>query len=84
MTMKTTGIPDGAFRSHTKEAKLKFKLILAEKLKAGDWIVCNTHNQHVVSVEFTRDGDIKVDHDYGNGGEPATSFYKRSERVIIA
>ena len=59
------------------------RFILAEKLKIGDWIVRHLHNEHVVGVEFTRDGGIKVSHDYGNGGEPATSIFNRGERVVV-
>ena len=48
------------------------KTIAAEDLYPGLWIVYSNPriNQRVVDVGSTRDGQIKVPHDYGNGGEP--------------
>jgi len=61
----------------------KYFLILAEKIKVGDWIVFKPNIKcRVVDVDLTREGRIKIDFDYGNGGEPATSFYDRHERVV--
>jgi len=62
-----------------------FKFILAEKIKVGDWICCQRPSlgRRVVDVDVTREGRIKINFDYGNGGEPATSFYDRHERVVI-
>jgi hypothetical protein len=54
----------------------------ASQLKVGDWIVSGKNNLRVVSVTDTRDGDLKVSHDFGSGGEPATSFYKKDEIVL--
>ena len=58
----------------------------ASALKVGDWIVyANSRmNERVVGVQLTRDGQIKVHHDYGNGGEPATSFYDADEQLCVA
>jgi hypothetical protein len=62
------------------------KSIKAKSLKIGDWIMfANPRmNERVVDVQQTRDGQIKVHHDYGNGGEPATSFYEADDRVCVA
>jgi len=61
-----------------------FYIIEARKLKPGDWIRNGRLAPlHVVSVEWTRDAEIKVRHDFGNGGEPATSFYRHDETVVL-
>lgn len=57
----------------------------ARHLLPGDWILHMNErfNERVVDVERTRDGDIKVYTDYGNGGEPATSFWYSTEPVPV-
>ena len=61
----------------------KYSLVLVEKLKPGDWIVFKPEIKcRVVDVDLTREGRVKIDFDYGNGGELATSFYERHERVV--
>lgn len=61
------------------------KSVQAADLKVGHWIVYANprYNERVVGVSSTRDGQIKVLHDYGNGGEPATSFYERDDLICI-
>ncbi len=63
-----------------------YRSISATALKIGDWIVyANSRmNERVVDVQRTRDGQIRVHHDYGNGGEPATSFYEADDHVCVA
>ena len=62
------------------------KSIMAKALQIGDWIAYANPRmiERVVDVQQTRDGQIKVHHDYGNGGEPATSFYEADDRVCVA
>jgi hypothetical protein len=64
----------------------KARAIPASQLKEGDWLVYDNArmNQRVVEVSATRDGQIKVHADYGNGGEPATSFFEPDETVLVA
>ena len=53
-------------------------VIRADQLEAGDWIIYNNTrmNERVVEVQDTRSGlEVKVYTDYGNGGEPAVSFW---------
>lgn len=59
--------------------------VQAKNLKPGDWIAYSNArmNERVVKVQQTRDGQIKVNHDYGNGGEPATSFYDPNELITV-
>lgn len=56
-----------------------------QHLLPGDWIIHSNErfNERVVEIEFTRYADVKVYTDYGNGGEPATSFWERDELVHI-
>ena len=63
------------------------KTIQAKDLCEGDWILYNNSmmNCRVVEVHDTREGDeVKVYHDYGNGGEPATSFFISTEFLKIS
>lgn len=59
--------------------------IKAKSLRPGQWILHknSSQNQRVVEVTSTRDGEIKVSTDYGNGGEPATSFYGPGELLLV-
>lgn len=61
------------------------KSIPASDLKTDMWIVYSNprYRERVVDVQQTRDGQIRVRHDYGNGGEPATSFYEPSDRLTV-
>lgn len=57
---------------------------LARDLKPGDWIIYINEllDERVVEVNETSDGLIKVSHDFGNGGEPATSFYDPNAIIL--
>lgn len=62
------------------------KTIQAKHLRPGDWILYKdlSTSEHVVAVQDTRNhGEIKVYHDYGNGGEPATSFWDGEQLLKI-
>lgn len=62
-----------------------FKLIEARTLKVGDWIRRGRLSpMRVVSVEHDHNGRILVRHDFGDGGEPATSFYWPDETVALS
>lgn len=65
--------------------QLGTKVISAKNLYEGQWILYKNSrmNQRVVGVEKTKDGLIKVYHDGGHGGEPATSFYEPDERLQV-
>ena len=62
------------------------KSVSADKVAAGQWLVYDNArmNQRIVDVSATRDGQIRVEADYGNGGEPATLFFEANERVRIS
>ena len=55
-------------------------------LKEGQWIVYDNPrlNARIVDLDRTRDGLICIRTDFGNGGEPAASFFKVSEKVFAA
>lgn len=59
--------------------------VQAQHLRPGDWILHSNErfNERVVEIEFTRDGDVKVYTDYGNGGEPATSFWEKNDTMAV-
>lgn len=59
------------------------RTISAKALKPGHWIVYHNErlNQRVVDVDTTADGFVKAHLDYGNGGEPATSFFEPEEKI---
>ena len=61
------------------------RVVLAKDLKVGMWLTYNPpgHDQRIVDIDQTRDGQIKLHTDYGNGGEPATQFYEKTDRVRI-
>lgn len=61
------------------------RTIPANRLKPGDWIAYRNErmNQRVVDVQTTRDGFIKAHLDYGNGGQPATSFFEPEESLNV-
>ena len=63
------------------------KTIQAKDLREDDWILYRNSSQNVrvVEVHDTREGnEVKVYHDYGNGGEPATSFFLSNEFLKIS
>lgn len=61
------------------------RLIEASKLSRGMWIAASNprFNQRVVDTGVTRDGQIRVHADYGNGGEPATLFFATTDRLRV-
>ena len=69
----------------TSTTPLGHRSVPANQLKPGDWIVYanSRYNERVIDTCTTRDGEIKVHVDYGNGGEPATSFYEPHEMVLV-
>lgn len=61
------------------------KLISATDLREG-MVICYDNprfNQHVAEVQFTRDGQVRVETDYGNGGEPAVDFYQPTVKLFV-
>jgi len=62
------------------------RTIAAASLKPGMWIAYNNPrmNERVMEVAHTRDGAVKVYHDFGGGGEPAISFYEPGDLVCVA
>ena len=72
--------------SHSgKRTEIATRLVLAKHLLENDWLAYgNPHmNQRVVEVTNTRDGQVKVYADFGNGGEPATLFFDKNEVLTI-
>ena len=60
--------------------------IPAADAQAGQWLVYDNArmNQRIVDVSGTRDGQIRIHADYGNGGEPATLFYDNDDNILVA
>lgn len=52
-------------------------------LNEGDWIQWGTQKMRVVDVTRSRFDQIKLGLDYGNGGEPSTSFFDTDEFVLV-
>lgn len=65
--------------------QLGIRTIKASQLQVGNHIVyANTaYRERVIETSTTRDGQIKVHWDYGNGGEPATSFYDPDDLLKV-
>lgn len=61
------------------------RTVTAAQLRKGMWLAYTNsrYNQRVVDTSTTNEGRIKVYADYGNGGEPATLFYDKDERVLV-
>lgn len=61
------------------------RVVLAQDLKEGMWLTYKPpgHDQRIVGVSSTRDGQIKLHIDYGNGGEPATQFIEKTDRLCV-
>jgi hypothetical protein len=59
--------------------------IKASQAKEGMWIIHNNprFNERIVSVSKTRDGQVKIHSDYGNGGEPATLFFEKDDPIVV-
>lgn len=60
--------------------------IQACELKAGMWMLGSNsrQDQRIVDTDVTRDGQVKVAVDYGNGGEPGTMFFEPNEHILVA
>ena len=61
------------------------RAIKAKQAKEGMWLAFSNprFNQRIVEIGGTRDGQIKMHTDYGNGGEPGTSFFDPDETILI-
>jgi len=59
--------------------------IAAMDLEAGMWLAYNngSPSERVVDVQPFMDERVRVSTDFGAGGEPATHFYAKDERVRI-
>lgn len=62
------------------------RTIPAAQAVAGQWLVYRDTrmNQRIVDVGRTRDGQVRIHADYGNGGEPATLFFNADERIMVS
>lgn len=62
-----------------------FKLIEARELREGDWIRNGRLSPfRVVEVHDRADGQILVRHDFGSGGETATSIHRPNETIALS
>jgi len=63
----------------------KHTVVLAKDLKVGMLLTYMRpgREERIVDVDITRDGKIKLHTDYGNGGEPATQFFEKTDRLWI-
>lgn len=63
--------------------------IRADQVKEGQWIIDSQNarfDRRIVDVGTARadnDYKIRIRHDYGNGGEPATSFYRPLDVLLV-
>lgn len=62
------------------------RTITAGQAKVGQWLVyANSRmNQRIVDIGETRDGQVKIHTDYGNGGEPATEFFEADDKIQVS
>lgn len=69
----------------TAKGTAPHRVVLAENLKVGMWLTYNRpgREERIVDIDVTRDGQVKLHTDYGNGGEPATQFYEKTDRVRV-
>lgn len=60
--------------------------ILASQAAPGQWMVYENArmNQRIVDVSGTRDGQIRIRADYGNGGEPGTLFFESQDKIQVS
>jgi hypothetical protein len=59
----------------------------ARNLQPGWWMVFDNprFNSRITEVSSTRDGDMRIHHDFGNAeSEPATSFFEPDEMVLVS
>ena len=57
--------------------------ILAKNIQPGYWILGLLHDMLVGTVEYTRDGQVLVRCDFGDGSETATNFYEMDEPISV-
>lgn len=63
--------------------------VRADQLREGQWLVDPQNprfDRHVTDVgrgPLTDSYEIRIRHDYGNGGEPATSFYRPADTLLV-
>jgi hypothetical protein len=59
--------------------------VKATDLREGMWILHfnDRYDERIVEVQGTRDGEIKINVDYGNGGEPATMFAEPDDIFVV-
>jgi ElaB/YqjD/DUF883 family membrane-anchored ribosome-binding protein len=77
---KVKSVWDGIMDSVTHPNDMK--KVKYSDLKKGMWIIDRQNarfNRRVVSVGGARDGGIRLETDFGNGGEPAVSFYGKDD-----
>lgn len=62
------------------------RTIEAVNARPGQWLVyANSRmNQRIVEVSATRDGQVRIHADYGNGGEPATLFFDTDDKILVS
>jgi hypothetical protein len=62
------------------------RTITAGQAKVGQWLIHANRrmNQRIVDIDETRDGQVKLHTDYGNGGEPATEFFESDDKIQVS
>lgn len=77
---------EGASSGLVEESTEGNRLIPAIEAKARDWILHadSRMNQRIVDVSVTRDDQVRIHADFGNGGEPATLFFEENEKILVS
>jgi hypothetical protein len=59
--------------------------IPANQAKVGQWLAYHNErmNQRIVGVAVTKNNQVKIHADFGNGGEPATLFFEPDENILV-
>jgi hypothetical protein len=62
------------------------RTVEASQAKPGQWLIYANRrmNQRIVDIDTTRDGQIRMYADYGNGGEPATLFFDATDKIWVS
>jgi hypothetical protein len=62
------------------------RAVSASHARPGQWLVYNNPrmNQRIVEVGDTREGQVRIYADYGNGGEPATLFFDCDDKIQVS
>ena len=74
------------YEMHSLRPQANVRRTFAGRVKVGQWIVGKPGGFDVRVVGISHgplDYQVKVEHDYGNGGEPATSFYWNVDPVTV-